>query len=113
MDIIGKSLAEKSTDDKAEELEKEEDDDDRKKTKKKDEPKLVKSLTISSNIPWDQLSSLISGVIAPLKEKDAKIQIKMTLKALSESGFDRTTLDSKIKETLHQIGAEIDLWQED
>jgi hypothetical protein len=116
MNIIGKSLAEKSTDSTEEELEEEEKEDDNgKKDEKKDDPavKLVKSLTISSNVPWDQLSSLISGVIGPLKEKDAKIQIKMQLKALSETGFDRTTLDSKIKETLQQIGAEIDLWQED
>jgi hypothetical protein len=112
MNIIGKSLAEKSTPSKGEEGKEEKEE---KEEKEKDDPavKLVKSLTISSNVPWDQLSSLISGVIGPLKEKDAKIQIKMQLKALSETGFDRTTLDSKIKETLQQIGAEIDLWQED
>jgi hypothetical protein len=78
-----------------------------------DESKHTKSLVISAKIPWEKLSSVIGGVLAPLKEKDAQIQLKLDIKAITETGFDRTTLDSRVKETLQQIGAEIEIWQED
>jgi|TARA_B100001971_G_C18180606_1_gene532541 hypothetical protein len=32
------------------------------------------------------------------------MEIKLNVKATSESGFDRTTLDSRVRETLFQIG---------
>ena len=80
---------------------------------KKEHVKHIKSLEISAKVPWEKLSALISGVLSPLKEKDANIQLKINIKALTESGFDRTTLDSRVKETLQQIGAEIEIWQED
>ncbi|MBT5355528.1 MAG: hypothetical protein HOK95_02900, partial [Candidatus Marinimicrobia bacterium] len=74
----------------------------------------VKSLDFTATIPWTQLSQLISGVFNPLRQGgDTEMEIKMNVKATSESGFDRTTLDSRVKETLQQIGASIDNWQED
>ena len=36
----------------------------------------------------------------------------MEVKANSDEGFDRTTLDAKVKETLHQTGTEIEKWEE-
>ena len=74
----------------------------------------VKSLDFTATIPWTRLSQLISGVFNPLRQGgDTEMEIKMNVKATSESGFDRTTLDSRVKETLQQIGASIDNWQED
>lgn len=74
---------------------------------------MTQSLVISSKVPWEKLSAIIGGVLAPLKEKDASIQLKLDIKAITEIGFDRTTLDNRVKEILQQIGAEIEIWQED
>lgn len=81
--------------------------------KEPDTVKQTKSLVILTKIPWEKLSSVIGGVLAPLKEKDANIQLKLDIRAITETGFDRTTLDSRVKETLRQIGADIETWQED
>ena len=70
-------------------------------------------MVISAKIPWEKLSSIIGGVLASLKEKDANIQLKLEIKAITETGFDRTTLDTRVKETLRQIDADIKIWQED
>ena len=49
----------------------------------------------------------------PLHQKAGdKIEIVMEVKANSDEGFDRTTLDAKVKETLHQTGTEIEKWEE-
>jgi len=79
-----------------------------------DRKKEVQSLDFTATVPWTQLSQLISGVFNPLLQSgDTEMEIKLNVKASSESGFDRTTLDSRVKETLLQIGASIDNWQED
>ena len=52
-------------------------------------------------------------MLAPLKEKDRNIQMKLEIKAIAETGFDSTTLDSRVKETLRQIDADIEIWQDD
>ena len=73
----------------------------------------VTKLTLRAKIPWDRISSIVSGVIRPLKEKGLPPEITIEVKAESKEGFDRTTLDSKVKETLQQIGAEIEEWKEE
>jgi hypothetical protein len=52
-------------------------------------------------------------VIRPLKDKGLPPEIIIEIKAGSEDGFDRTTLDSKVKETLRQIDAKIEDWKEE
>lgn len=79
----------------------------------KTEQRLPHNLTIDATVPWDKLSSLVSGVIAPLKNRNADLKIHINLKAHSDQGFDRITLDSRVKETLQQIGAQLEIWQED
>jgi len=78
------------------------------------EPKkrIVKKVFLRVQIPWDKISDLLKGVIRPLKDKGKPPEITIEIKADSEEGFDRTTLDSKVKETLQQIGASIDKWEE-
>lgn len=71
-----------------------------------------KQLYFRATIPWDKLSSLVTGVIGPLKAKGSPPEITIEIKAESEEGFDRTTLDSKVRETLLQIGAVIKEWNE-
>lgn len=70
-------------------------------------------LYIKAKIPWDKMSQLISGVILPLKDRGAEPEIFIELRAESKEGFDRTTLDIKVKETLQQVGAEIKEWEEE
>lgn len=74
----------------------------------------VHALDFTATVPWSQISQLISGVFNPLRQgDDSNLEIKINVKATSKSGYDRTTLDSRVKETLLQIGAGIDTWQED
>ena len=73
---------------------------------------LVTTVTLKAKIPWDKISAIISGVILPLKDKGMLPEISIELEAKSTEGFDRTTLDSKVKETLQQIGAKIEKWEE-
>lgn len=74
--------------------------------------KLPKNIYFKAQIPWDKFSSIVGGVIRPLKERGAEPQITVEIRASSEEGFDRTTLDNKVKETLQQIQAIIDDWIE-
>lgn len=75
-------------------------------------PHQVKEVSIKATIPWDKLSQLPGGVILPLKNAGGEPSITLEIAASSISGFDRTTLDSKVRETLQQIGANIVLWEE-
>lgn len=77
------------------------------------EDKGIKRVTLRAKVPWDKLSSIITGVIGPLKEKGQAPEIIIEIKAETEEEFDRTTLDTKVKETLQQIGAEIEEWKEE
>lgn len=74
---------------------------------------IIRRISLRAVIPWDKLSDLLKGVIRPLKDKGLPPEITVEIKAESEEGYDRTTLDSKIRETLQQIGAEIKEWKEE
>ena len=67
----------------------------------------LRKVTIDVEIPWDRLSDLIRGVFMPLNREGANISLRMKIEAESEKGIDKDTLDSKVKETLRQIGARI------
>ncbi len=75
-------------------------------------PQGVREIEIKAGVPWDKLSQIIAGVILPLKSSGADPDVTLEIKARSEGGFDRTTLDSKVKETLQQLGAQIEVWEE-
>ena len=74
----------------------------------------VKRLSFKAKIPLDEISSIIGGVILPLKEKPgSEVEITIEVKAESSEGFDKNTLENKVKETLKQIGAETVEWTEE
>jgi hypothetical protein len=72
----------------------------------------IKSVTLKAKVPWDKLSNIVSGVIRPLKDKGLPPEITIEIKGRSEEGFDRDTLENKVRETLQQIGATIEKWEE-
>jgi hypothetical protein len=73
---------------------------------------VIKSVTLKAKVPWDRLSNIVSGVIRPLKDKGLPPEITIEIKGRSEEGFDRDTLENKVRETLQQIGATIEKWEE-
>ncbi|MEW5932261.1 MAG: DUF499 domain-containing protein [Bacillota bacterium] len=74
---------------------------------------VVKRVAIRAAVPWDKLSQIVGGVIGPLKAQGAEPEITIEIRAETKGGFDRTTLDSKVKETLLQLGANIAEWKEE
>jgi hypothetical protein len=73
----------------------------------------VKRLKIRVIVPWDKLSYVMTGVILPLKYQGNPPKIVIEIEASSDEGFDRTTLNTKVKETLNQIGGTIEEWEEE
>jgi len=73
----------------------------------------VRQLSFKFKVPWDKLSSVISGVVGPLKAQGADTEIIIQVRAKSDKGIDKTVLSTKVKETLDQIGAESLEWKEE
>lgn len=73
----------------------------------------VRRFNVRAVIPWDQLSNIVTGVVRPLKDKGDFLRICIEINAESKAGFDRNTLDLKVKETLAQIGGKIEEWNEE
>ncbi|MCL0078596.1 ATP-binding protein [Dehalococcoidia bacterium] len=69
-------------------------------------PGKVNKICIKARIPWDKLSSLVSGVFRPLQQEGADISLQIEISARSDTGISKDTIDLKVKETLNQIGAE-------
>jgi|FLYL01.1.fsa_nt_gi hypothetical protein len=67
----------------------------------------VRQLSLRLKLPWDKLADFVRGVLRPLKEDGADIEVQVALTARSEDGLKKTTLDHKVEETLRQIGAEV------
>jgi len=81
--------------------------------KGKEKEGVIRSVILRAKVPWDKLSDVTKGVIAPLKEEGLPPEITIEVKANSEEGFKRHTLSSKVKETLLQIGGKIEKWEEE
>lgn len=72
----------------------------------------VKKISFKAEVDFNRMSNIIRGVFAPLQAGESKIQITIEVTAESKDGYDRTTLDSKVKETLKQLNSEILQWDE-
>jgi hypothetical protein len=67
----------------------------------------VRHLRLRVKVPWDKFSDFVRGVIVPL-HYEAELEVEVLVQARSESGgIKPETLESKVKETLRQIGAEV------
>lgn len=72
----------------------------------------VKKVNFKAKVDFNKLSNLVRGVFVPLKTGESNITITIEVSAESKQGYDRTTLDSKVKETLKQLDSEIIDWSE-
>jgi hypothetical protein len=73
---------------------------------------VTKKVRIKARIPYDKLNNTISGVIKPLKNEGAEVQLELAINAESVKGIKKDTLQLRIKETLNQIRARIIDWEE-
>ena len=65
-------------------------------------------LKLHVKVPWDKLSDFVRGVIMPLRNDGAQLDVEVSVEARSESGgIKSATLEHNVKETLRQIGAQI------
>lgn len=71
-------------------------------------PAVPQTYSLRAKVPWDKLSDFVRGVVMPLCQDGAELDIEICLEARSQpGGFKKTTLEQKVKETLKQIGADI------
>jgi hypothetical protein len=101
--IVTKEFAEKQKEKEGQVIEKEEEKEEETKVEKE----ITRKVSLRAEIPWDKLSDFVRGVVIPLSTEGAQITLEIKVEAQSEKGINRNTLDSKVKETLNQIGAKI------
>lgn len=71
-------------------------------------PTSMRTYTLRAKVAWDKLSDFVRGVVLPLRNDGADIQVEVLVQASSESrNIKPSTLEQKVKETLNQIGAQI------
>ena len=67
-------------------------------------------LRLRLRIPWDRLADIQRGVILPLRGKSKRLELEITINAESEEGFSEDVLETKVRETLKQLGVD---WSEE
>ncbi|BDC36541.1 MAG: hypothetical protein EF806_05970 [Candidatus Methanoliparum thermophilum] len=60
-------------------------------------------------MPWDHYTDIYLGVIQPLQR--VSDQLSITIEIEAEGEIDENTVNLKIRETLNQIGAEIERFE--
>lgn len=67
----------------------------------------VRRLCLRVQVPSGKMADFVHGVLTPLREDGAEIDVEVSLIARSPEGFPKATLDRNVKEALNQIGATI------
>ncbi|BCP66158.1 hypothetical protein TthHB5018_10920 [Thermus thermophilus] len=70
-------------------------------------PERVQEYTVKVRLPWNRLSDFLRGVLMPLQREGAEMELQIELRARSQEGIPRATLD-KIRETLDQLQAKVE-----
>jgi hypothetical protein len=68
-------------------------------------------IRIVARVGWDRLSDFVSGVVSPLHHAGAEVSLKVELTAQSQERINPTVLDLQVRETLQQIGAEVETFE--
>jgi len=69
-------------------------------------------IRIVARVGWDRLSDFVSGVVSPLHHAGAEVRLKVELTARSRERISPTVLDLQVRETLQQIGAEVETFED-
>jgi len=69
-------------------------------------------IRIIARLPWDRLSDFMSGVLLPLRNAGAEVNLKVELTAQSREPIGPNVLDLKVRETLQQIGADVETFED-
>lgn len=67
---------------------------------------VVRELSLRVQVPCQNMPEFVRGVLLPLSDRGAEIDVQVSLTARSQQGVESATL-RKLKETLAQIGARI------
>jgi len=68
----------------------------------------IRSLRLKVRVPWDKLSDFVRGVVMPLRNDGAELEVEVFINATSDSSsIKASTVEQKVKETLNQIGAKV------
>ncbi len=67
----------------------------------------TRRVSLRVRVPWEKMSDFIRGVLMPLHLDGAALDVEINIRAVSEAGIKRATLEQKVEETLRQIGAEV------
>lgn len=60
---------------------------------------------LRARIPWNKLSDFMRGVISPIRDEGAELDLEVLLEA--RGSISKETIEHKVRETLRQIGAEV------
>ena len=66
------------------------------------------AVRIALRIPWDKLAEFVTGVLLPLRSAGADIALRVELTAQSDDPIDPNVIDLKVRETLRQVGADVE-----
>jgi len=69
------------------------------------------AVRIALRIPWDKLAEFVTGVLLPLRSAGAEIALRVELTAQSDEPIDPNVLDLKVRETLRQVGADVEAFE--
>lgn len=67
-----------------------------------------KTYILKAQIPWDRLSDFVRGVILPVHNDGAGLEVRIEIKAKYPAKVNEFTIENKVRETLKQINAEIE-----
>ncbi|MFQ6016495.1 MAG: hypothetical protein ACE5NP_13755, partial [Anaerolineae bacterium] len=120
--VISKAIAEQwKEEQRAREREEEEQEQEgyepKEEEEEKEEPGIREEIEgyhvkIVADVPWDKLSEFVSGVLLPLQSAGAEVALKVELTAQSQEPIGPSVLDLKVRETLQQIGAEVEAFED-
>jgi hypothetical protein len=65
-------------------------------------------LRLRAKVSWDKMSDFVRGVLIPLHNDGAKLDVEVLVEARTESGgIKQSTVEQTVKETLRQIHAQV------
>jgi len=70
-------------------------------------PRYHRIRLVVDDIPSSRIADVNRGVLLPLSSKVQDLKFSLEIDVVSEDGISQATLENQIKETIHQIGANL------